>query len=214
MTDVFKEIDEELRRERLEQVWRKHGRLIIAMAAAAVVAAAGYAGWQKYHQSQMLAVSDRYALAMAAADPAKGDTAAAEQSLAAIAGENSGYRGLAALEAAAVAARTDPGGAAKLFDALAADTNVAPELRDLAHLLKVMQLLDSGDPAALSGELAPLSADDNPWRFSARELDALLAIRTGDTARATDLLTKLSDDATTPAPIRARAAELIAALKG
>jgi hypothetical protein len=111
-------------------------------------------------------------------------------------------------------ARKDPAEAAKLYDALAADTKIAPELRDLAHLLKVMQLLDSGDPAALSGELAPLSAEDNPWRFSARELDALLAIRSGDTARATDLLTKLSDDATTPAPIRARAAELIAALKG
>jgi hypothetical protein len=40
VADIFKEIDEELRRDRMEQVWRKHGRLIIGLAAAAVVGAA------------------------------------------------------------------------------------------------------------------------------------------------------------------------------
>lgn len=214
MADIFKEIDEELRRERLEQIWRRHGKLIIAMAAAAVVATAAYAGWQKYNQNRIAALSDRYAAAVAAADPAKGDPAGAQAGFAALAEDGDGYAGLAQLEAAALAAKQDPETAAALYDALAADPKVAQELRDLAHLLKVMQLVDHGDPAALSAELAPLSADDNPWRFTARELDALIALRSGDQARATDLLTKLSDDAATPAPIRARAAELLAALKG
>ena len=214
MADIFKEIDEELRRERLEQVWHRHGRLIIAMAAAAVIATAAYAGWQKYNQTRVAALSDRYAAAVAAADPAKGDPAAAQAGFQALAADGAGYGGLAQLEAAALAAKQDPEAAAKLYDALAADGSVSQELRDLAHLLKVMQLVDSGDPTALSAELAPLGADDNPWRFTARELDALLALRAGDQARATDLLTKLSDDATTPGPIRARAAELLAALKG
>lgn len=214
MADIFKEIDEELRRERLEQIWHRHGRLIIAMAAAAVVATAAYAGWQKYNQNRVTALSDRYAVAAAAADPEKGDPAAAQAGFLALAADGAGYAGLAQLEAAALAAKQDPAAAAKLYDALAADAKVSQELRDLAHLLKAMLLVDTGDPTALSAELAPLSADDNPWRFSARELDALLALRAGDQARATDLLTKLSDDATTPGPIRARAAELLAALKG
>lgn len=224
MADIFKEIDEELRRDRLEQLWRRHGRLIIAMAAAAVVATAGYAGWQKYSQNRITALSDRYAAAVAAVDPAQGDPAQGDPTLgdpagaqagfAALAADGAGYSGLAQLEAAALAAKQDPDAAAKLYDALAADANVSQELRDLAHLLKVMQLVDRGDPAALSAELAPLSADDNPWRFTARELDALIALRTGDQARATELLTKLSDDAMAPGPIRARAAELLAALKG
>jgi hypothetical protein len=214
LADIFKEIDEELRRERLEQVWHRHGRLIIGLAAAAVVATAAYVGWQKYQQNRMVELSDRYAAAMAATDPEAGDPASAEQGFAAMASEGSGYAGLAQLEAAALAAKRDPAAAAALYDRLAADGGVAPELRDLARLLKVMQLLDSGDPATLSGELAPLGADDNPWRFSARELDALLALRAGDQARATELLTKLSEDATTPAPIRTRATELLAALKG
>lgn len=214
VADIFKEIDEELRRDRFEQVWRQHGRLIIGLAAAAVVAAAAYAGWQKYQQNRSIELSDRYAAAVTAAIPETGDPARAEESFAALAGEGSSYAGLAQLEAAALAAKRDPQAAAALYDQLAADGGVSPELRDLARLLKVMLLVDSGDPATLSGELQPLSADDNPWRFSARELDALLALRSGDQARATELLTKLSDEAATPGPIRMRASELLAALKG
>ncbi len=42
MADIFKEIDEELRHDRMVRLWQRHGRLIIALAAAAVVAMAGF----------------------------------------------------------------------------------------------------------------------------------------------------------------------------
>ena len=73
--------------------------------------------------------------------------------------------------------------------------------------------LDTGDHVDLSDRLQPLLADDSPWRFSARELAALLELQKGDTAKATEYYTTLADDPQTPAGARARAAEMLRALK-
>jgi hypothetical protein len=62
--------------------------------------------------------------------------------------------------------------------------------------------------------LAPLTADGNAWRHSARELTALLMLRKGDTTGARDLLTALSADVAAPAGLRQRAEELLAGLEG
>jgi hypothetical protein len=94
-----------------------------------------------------------------------------------------------------------------------ADSGTPSALRDLAKLLKVMRLVESGDPAALTADLAPLMAPENPWRFSATELTALLALKSGDQKHAADLFTKLADDQAAPSSLRARAAEMAAALK-
>lgn len=213
LADIFQEVDEALRRERVEKLWRRHGKLIIAVAAAAIIGTAGYVGWQKYRANQAAELSDRYAAALAAADPASGDPAAAETAFAELSAAGSGYGSLAQLQAAGLKAETDPAAAAALYDKLAADTSAPDELRDLARLLKVMQLVDSGDPAALEAELAPLGAEENPWRFSARELGAVLALKAGDRTRATEILTGLADDVAAPPALRARAAELLAALE-
>jgi hypothetical protein len=55
-----------------------------------------------------------------------------------------------------------------------------------------------------------LGAQTSPWRFTARELRALLAARTGDTAGARTLFQQLADDNGAPAGLRVRAAELAA----
>lgn len=215
MADIFREIDEELRRERLEKLWQRHGKLIIALAAAVVVGAAAYVGWQRYQENRRLTLAEQYGAAVALADAGTGDIAKADAALAQLADQDGGYGALAALERAAVKARAgDLDGAAAIYDGLAKNPGVPSTLRDLALLLKAMRLLDSGDPAALTASLEPLTGPDNPWRFSAREMIGLLALRSGDQARAMEVFTQLADDQTAPATLRARAAELVAALKG
>ncbi len=83
----------------------------------------------------------------------------------------------------------------------------------LAGLYYVLNRIDTGDPAALAERLAPLSDAESPWRFSAREFSALLAIRQGDPDKAVEIYTQLADDAQTPTGARARAAEMLRALK-
>ena len=80
--------------------------------------------------------------------------------------------------------------------------------------MSVLHRLDSGNPDSLTEELAPLTADDNPWRYSALELMALLAHRAGDKTRAVEHYTRLADDAAAPQGLRARAAEMLSYLGG
>jgi len=54
----------------------------------------------------------------------------------------------------------------------------------------------------------------SPWRYSAKELSALLAQKSGNKDKARKLFQEIADDATAPSGIRARAAELTAILGG
>ena len=73
--------------------------------------------------------------------------------------------------------------------------------------------LDSGDPAQLATRLAPLTAEGNPWRASAREAQALLALRRGATEEARRILEALVADAAAPAGLRERAQRVAAGLR-
>lgn len=215
MADIFKEVEEDLRREKLEQLWKRYGRAVIALAVLVVIGTAGSVAWQRYQQHREAQLAEQYGAAIALTDPTTGDLAKADAALANIADAGGGYGALAALERAAVKAKAgDLDGAGKIYDGLASDSGAPAALRDLARLLKAMRLVDSGDPAALTASLAPLMAPENPWRFSATELTALLALKSGDQKRATELFTQLADDQAAPSSLRARAAEMAAALKG
>jgi len=215
VADIFKEVEEDLRREKLEQLWKRYGRAVIALAVLVVIGTAGSVAWQRYQQHREAQLAEQYGAAIALTDPTTGDLAKADAALANIADAGGGYGALAALERAAVKAKAgDLDGAGKIYDGLASDSGAPAALRDLARLLKAMRLVDSGDPAALTASLAPLMAPENPWRFSATELTALLALKSGDQKRATELFTQLADDLAAPSSLRARAAEMAAALKG
>ena len=71
--------------------------------------------------------------------------------------------------------------------------------------------LTRDDPrlSALSERLEPLTEEDNPWRFSARELDAFIAVKSGDTDRAREIFTQLGDDQLAPQALRGRATEML-----
>jgi hypothetical protein len=215
VADIFKEVEEDLRREKLEKLWQRYGRAVIALAVLVVVGTAGSVAWQRYQQHREAQLAEQYGAAIALSDPTTGDLAKADAALANITDAGGGYGALAALERAAVKAKAgDLDGAGKIYDGLASDSGAPAALRDLARLLKAMRLVDSGDPAALTASLAPLMAPENPWRFSATELTAVLALKSGDQKRATELFTQLADDLAAPSSLRARAAEMAAALKG
>ncbi len=213
MADIFKEVDEELRRENLAKLWKKYGRAVIGLAAAIVLAVAGVQGWRAYDLNRRSELSDRYAAALERA--AGGDTAAALNALAEMSeADGSGYAGLAAFEEAKLRLESgDRDGAIALWDRIAAGSALGEGFRDVAALLSVMNQLDSGDPTTLRRRLQPLAADGAPFRASARELLALLALREGDRAGARELYTQIADDRAAPSGLRRRAAQMLAALK-
>ena len=102
--------------------------------------------------------------------------------------------------------------AAEAYADLAQDPGVDAVYRDLAVILGAFHEINGPGTGDLNARLAPLTADGNPWRHSAKELTAVLAVRTGDRTKARALFTDLAADATAPQGIRARASEMLAIL--
>lgn len=211
MADIFKEVDEDLRRERYLKLWRKYGKYVIAGAVAIVVATASYVTWQEYRKSQMLEQSARFAQALDLAQ--EGRTAEAAAAFANLATDASAdFTALARLQEAALKAKSgDVAGAVQIYDRLANDNGVDRAFRDLAVILGALHTVDSADPAALVERLAPLTAENSPWRHSALELTALAAERLGDRTRAGEIFARLAGDPDAPLALRMRAAEMLAA---
>jgi len=209
---IFREIDDELRHEHYAKLWKRHGKFIITLAVFLVAGVAGYKGWQSYDINARRGESERFAAVMAAAGKTKANSAAA---FAKLAGEDSGgYALLSRLqEAAAKAKMGDTKGAAEIYRKIAGNSGVDVVYRDLAVVLGVtLEMGAGGDNAALAARIAPLMADDNPWRHSAREISAALALKSGDARKAVGLFTQLAQDATTSPGIKRRAAEMVRAL--
>ncbi|MBP2298657.1 tetratricopeptide repeat protein [Azospirillum picis] len=207
MSDIFREVDEDLRRDRAEQLFKKYGGAMIAAVVLVVAGTGGYSFWRhwKEQKRQEQTAALVAALSQTAQGPEKGVDA-----LAAFAGTaDPSLAAVAQFNAAALLIRQNKAAeAATIYDGIARNAGVPAAYRDLATLLAAMQRTESGDPAQLSAQLQPLTADASPWRFSARELTALLAVRSGDTEKAGTLYKQLADDPQTPSGLRTRAADL------
>ena len=206
MADIFREVDEAVREDRAKRLWLRYGRLAVTAALLIVAVTAGYVWWQNDQQARR---NQGTAVLAAALNQSEGSTLEAADALAGMAA--TADRGLATIarlyEAALLADANNPAAVAA-YEQVAADAEVDPLWRDFAQLMAVLNRIDSGDPATLTALLTPLSAPDNPWRFSARELTGLLAVRDGEQARAADIFAELAADVMAPAGIRERAGNL------
>jgi hypothetical protein len=212
MSDIFREIDEELRRDNLGKLWTRYGGYIIGLAVLAVVATGAVTGWRWYQDRVARAESVRYA---AAVDLARQNqlTQAADAFKALASDAGSGPAVLARLQAAGLTAKAgdEPKAVADL-KAIAQDPSVDQIYRDLATLSAALHELASADPQSIIAEVTPLTAEGNAWRSTALEITALAQLRAGDKEKAREIYKALTDDLTAPQGLRARAAEMITAL--
>src|SRR5271170_4656071 len=110
MSDIFHEVDEEVRRDKAAEFWKKYQNLILAGAALIVLAAAGFRYWQFEREKAEQTAGDQFQQALAALEDGKLDEAKAGFDTIAAKGP-SGYRALAQLAAAGAKAQSDPQGA-------------------------------------------------------------------------------------------------------
>lgn len=212
MSDVFREVDEALKEDRARQLWRRYGTLLISGAVAIVLVTAGWVFWQRYQANRDAERTNALFASMAAAEESP---ETAMDALAAVAEDSGGSHAMLArlYEAELRSKSGDTETALLLYGEVAGDSGVAELWRQLATLLAVQLQVDTGEPAALEAELAPLLDDASPWRYSARELAGLLALRREDKDRAIELFGQLADDPTAPGSVRGRAGEILAWLE-
>lgn len=212
MSDIFQEVDEEVRREKLQQLWERHSNLIVAGALLIVLAVAGWRGYEWWETKKAAESGSQFEAAILLAEAGK--QAEAQAAFGKIAQDgSSGYRMLARFREAAELGKTDPAAAVGAYATLAADSSLGRPLQDLAIVRGGLILVDTAPLADLTAKLEPLTAADRPFRHTARELLALSAWRNGDAAAAKRWFDLIATDAETPAGTRQRM-EVLMTLSG
>jgi hypothetical protein len=206
MSDLnfIREIDEEVRRDRMLQLWKRHGNLAIGIAVLVVLATGAWRGWQWHEHRESAKAGAHYEEALSLAQ--SGKQAESEQALTAIAKDApSGYRMLAQLRLAAETGKKDAAAGVKAYDAIAADSSVDPLFRDVARLRAAYLLVDTAAPAEIESRVKPLTGADSPFKNSAKEVLALSYFRTGDKAKARALYTEILTDPQVTSALASRA---------
>jgi hypothetical protein len=213
VADIFQEVDEEVRRERLEKLWRRYGNLVIAACILVVVAVGAWRGYEWWQDKKAAESGAAFEAAVTLAEAGKHQEA--EAAFAKLAADGSaGYRPLARLREAAELAHTDKAAAVKAYDEIAADKSAGQVIDELAALRAGFLLVDTAPYSEIRTRLEPLTGADKTFRHSARELLALSAWKSGDMAAARQWTDMIIADPQTPQGTRTRAdilSELIAA---
>jgi len=211
VSEIFREIDEELRRDNLLKLWRQYGKYLVAAVVLVLVVAGAVVAWRNHQLAQRQAQSVRYEAALSLLR--QGKDAEATKMFATVGDEGGGYGQLAMFEAADLASKTgDRKAAVAAYDKIAASSDIDPELRDAATLLSVMNGFDDSQPQPVIDRLKPLTENGNAWRPTALELTAAAKLKAGDKPGALEIYKKLADDLAAPEGVRARAAEMAAVL--
>jgi hypothetical protein len=213
VSDIFQEVDEEVRRERLHKLWQQYGNYLVAACILVVVAVAGWRGYDWWQTKKAGEAGAAFENAVVLAEGGKHQEA--DAAFAKLASDGTaGYRVLARLREAAELAQTDKKAAVGTYDEIAGDKSVGQVIQDLAAVRAGLLLVDSAPYSEIRARLEPLTASDRTFRHTAREILALSAWKSGDMTAARQWADMIMTDPQTPANTRSRAevlTELIAA---
>ena len=203
MSDIFQEVDEAVRREKLEKLWKRYGNFVIAAAVVVMLAVGGWRGYQWWDAKQAAQAGAAFDAAAELAD--QGKTEDAEAAFARLAGQGTaGYRVLARVRAAAIVGQRDPKAGVAAYDAIANDVSVGPVFRQLAGVRAAILLVDGAPLSEITRRLEPLAQPDSTFRHTAREVLALAAWKAGDTPAAKKWFDTIAGDVDTPQSMRGR----------
>ena len=211
MSELFDEVDEEVRREQLKQLWDKYSLFIIAVAILIVAAVGGWRGYQYLEAKKAAEAGDAFNKAVELSEQNKHSEAETAFSDLVAKGPY-GYRLLSRFRLAAEVETRDPKAAVQMFDELAADRGIGAEQQELARIRAGGILVDTATYSDMKQRLEADTAPSATFHHVARELLALSAVRANDSTAARQWLDMISSDADTPPSVRSRAEALQALL--
>ncbi len=209
---IFREIDEEMRREQIHKIWQNYGTYILGAALAIIL---GVGGYQFYVTQKTKAIEASGANYDAAAQLiAGGKPDEARTALEQIAkGGPTGYATLSQLRLAAAAAKAGKSAeAVAAYEALAKAPGTDSMLADFARLQAASLRLDQADWTEMQNRLIDLTDNSNAWKFSARELMAVAALKAGQIEQARKFGDLLMGERKVPPSILERVKVLMASV--
>jgi hypothetical protein len=211
VSELFDEVDEDVRRDQLKKLWEQYSIYIIAGALLIIASVGGWRGYQYVEARKAAEAGAAFDKAVELSEANKHSEA--EAGFAELAAKGpSGYRVLARLRMAAEVANRDTAAAAKMFDEMTADRSVGAAEQDLARVRAAQLLLETTTYPNMKERLEAAAAPGSTFRHTARELLALSAWRANDAAATRQWLDLIANDGETPPSLRSRAEALQALL--
>jgi hypothetical protein len=212
LSDIFREVEEEVRRERFEQIWKQYGDYIIAGVALIIIAIAGYELWQRYETNQRMRASETFFAAQQLAE--SGDFTKATPAFAVLAkSAPNGYAEMARLsQAGALLVAGQHIEAVAIYKSVAADDS--GPIGSVALLRAGWAIADSTPRSDLETLLAPLTDPTSPWRHSANEILAYADFHAGQIKKAQAEFQAIADDKDASETMRRRVGAMATFLKG
>ena len=206
MADIFDEIDEELKRDQMQVLWARYGKIIIAVVASIVVIVGVRQGFTAWKISKSETSAEIYQQSLRS-DDVTDALRANHDDLA------EGYRMLSQFQIAAeYASRDNNELAEKVYLEIAADKSIDPIYQQAATLLSIMVAPEDADLNLLLGRLSDMETLTGPWQAMALETGAGVALRLGDQNLAIAKYKKLAEMNDIPVGMRQRADRILAIL--
>ena len=207
MSDIFQEIDEDLRQDKAARLWKAYGKYLIALAIFIILAIASYRFIEHTNEKEREQTSELYELASEA-----GRTVDKQAAIELFSDERlektTGYSIISKLKKAALArSNNDLEGTKLVLKKIITNEEIPLYLRDLARL----KLFASDSDNNIS-PLEALIEEAGPWKFLALELKGGIQLEHGNLKEARSIFKELTDDANTPNNLRRRASEILKAL--
>lgn len=208
MTDFFREVDEEVRRDRVIQFWTRYRYVLIALAVLIVAGTAAWRVYKHFHDEAAARASAKYETALQLSRDGK--SVEAQAAFNALAKEGpKGYVSLARLRGADEIAKSDPNAAIEAYEALVNDAAYDRSFQDVARLRAAFLRLDRDDPKDFEQRFTPFAGATFAYRNSIREFLALAALKRNDIEAAGRWLDAIVADQLAPNDLRIRAGALL-----
>jgi len=203
LVDLFEEVEEQLRSDRYKGLVRRTAPIATGVLAVAILGYLGFWGFKTYQDRNLNTASVAYQQGVDAL--AQNDQSGAQKDFATAAATGPpGYKTLALLEEAGLAAATGKAKDAVAFYDQAAKAAPSPILGDFASLRAAQILLDTAPLAELQQRLTPLADTKRPYSLYAREALAMAELMAGKTAAARRDFSVLSVSLGAPDDMRQR----------
>jgi hypothetical protein len=208
----LREVDENLRRDRLRDFFKAYGNWLIAAVILFLAASGGFIWWKQHEVQRSAAQVEQ--LAQVYKDVGTGNMATAPQQLDELSKSGSRAVRASALFARAALAlqQNDVKAAAGTYKSIANDSGLPKPYRDAALIRQTALEFDQLQPQEVIGRLEPLAKPGEPWFGTAGEMTALAMIKQGKKQEAGQLFAAIAKDPGVPQTIRVRAVQVAGSL--
>ncbi|MDL2340914.1 MAG: tetratricopeptide repeat protein [Pseudomonadota bacterium] len=208
----LREVDENLRRDRVHDFFRDNRGLLIAALILFLATAGGIIWWQQHQIDKSGEEVEQLAKVYRDIGDSKLDKVPAEIGPLASSSSKSVRASALFTRAALALEQNDSALASTTYGAIANDSSMPQPYRDAALLRQTTLDFDKLKPEEVISRLAPLAKPDSAWFGSAGEMTAMALIKQGKTLEAGKSFAAIAANKDVPVSMRARAVQVAGTL--